>query len=230
MLEERGFRRRVDLESCTPVLASLVYLGTHRGFEFSFDVRDQYVDDNIFPVRDGQPYLGRHLRGISLWEFLVQKGAIQVTLPRGRQKKSRRRQPTVAEMIDGYVEELRTYADILLCDEPFELKILDFRRSDTVRRIRYDIGKLVPLLKAAGHRDEAEWLEEVNRRLEGGTLAPAEQQELFQGLLAALSPGGRLSWLLVHPIRMSDEAKLAGNIRYCLEWLLSDDVFWLFPD
>jgi hypothetical protein len=239
MLEERGFRRRVDLEECKPVLATLMYVGTHRGFEFSFDVRDQYVDAYIFPVRDGRPYREGYFGLLTLWRFLAQEGAIQVTLPRGRQKKSRRRQPTVAEIIDGYVEELRTYADVLLCDEPVEKKKWGLQRPDEIHILRKDIRRLVLFLKAAGHGDEAQWLEQVNRTLEGGTLAPAEQQALFRGLLAALSPGGRLAWLLAHPeerpraveyIEMSDETRLGWHIRNRLEELLSDDVFWLFPD
>lgn len=53
-LEIKGFRRIEALEETTPTMATLVYCGTHVGFVFSLDVRDQCVDAEVVKVVNGQ--------------------------------------------------------------------------------------------------------------------------------------------------------------------------------
>jgi hypothetical protein len=53
-LEARGFARRTDLEEISPTGATLVYVGRHVAFTFSFDVRDQCVDGYVSRVKGGQ--------------------------------------------------------------------------------------------------------------------------------------------------------------------------------
>jgi hypothetical protein len=54
ILEGNGFTRKTSLEDVTPTTSTIVYLGQHVGFVFSFDVRDQCVDAEVVKVKNGQ--------------------------------------------------------------------------------------------------------------------------------------------------------------------------------
>lgn len=51
-LETMGFQRMRDLEKISPTMATLVYLGEHVGFVFSFDIRDQCIDAEVVKVKN----------------------------------------------------------------------------------------------------------------------------------------------------------------------------------
>ena len=52
-LASHGFRRETSLEEQSPTYASVVYLGKHVGFVFSYDLRDDTVADRVVKVENG---------------------------------------------------------------------------------------------------------------------------------------------------------------------------------
>lgn len=54
ILEEKGFKRAVSVEHTTPTTSTIVYMGEHVGFVFSFDVRDQCVDAEVVKILNGE--------------------------------------------------------------------------------------------------------------------------------------------------------------------------------
>src|SRR5687767_14866968 len=58
-LEERGFVRSQELESCTPKFsATLVYSGQYFAFFFSYDVKERYMDASVVALKNGALHFG----------------------------------------------------------------------------------------------------------------------------------------------------------------------------
>ncbi|MCX7806511.1 MAG: hypothetical protein N3A38_15195 [Planctomycetota bacterium] len=119
-LESKGFFRKPDLEESSPTMGTIVYLGKHIGFVFSFDVRDQCVDAEIVKVCNGQ--VKNNWEGgysSSLLSYLVKYAGYRGGLAAmGHSPSGGTPSPSLQEMLDGWVKLLRQSGEFLLIDRP----------------------------------------------------------------------------------------------------------------
>ena len=123
-LEGDGFQRVPGLEETTPTSGTVVYLGKHVGFVFSFDVRDQCVDGQVVKVNDGR--MKRNWEGgysANLFTHLVKYAGYRGKPAGSAGASNDTNEAALRRMIDAWVELLQRAGRPLLEDKTNSLPI-----------------------------------------------------------------------------------------------------------
>ena len=120
-LEAYGFRRATDQEEITSTFATIVFIGEHVGFVFSFDVRDQCVDAQVVLVEDGkirERYQGGY--SSSLFTYLQRHTGYRGGVKHGAAPAAGAQtlQSEVHRLVQSQLDLLLQYGQALLSDPP----------------------------------------------------------------------------------------------------------------
>jgi hypothetical protein len=122
VLEDCGFKRDEDVEEVTSTFATLVYLGRHVAFVFSFDVRDQCVDAEVVKIRNEQ--LISNLDGgysADIYAYLVKHDGYRGSPTDSKAIKIVSTESKLGSSIDGWLSLLTSAGMNLLLDCPTSL-------------------------------------------------------------------------------------------------------------
>jgi len=122
-LEDLGFHHVPDLDESSPTSYSITYVGTHVGFVFSLDVRDQCVDAQVVKICNGKmksAWEGGYSSGLYM-HLIKHAGYRGNPSPSGEYNLDKDTETELQRMINGWAELLRQAGQTLLADQPDSL-------------------------------------------------------------------------------------------------------------